>query len=398
MIPFNKSFFTFLSLIKAILCKNSKQKLEDFFRNYTGKKYVLVTNSCRSALYLTYKCIESKGEIITSPLACKVAIDPIIAGDFKPVFADIEKDTLTLLPKSVSKLININSKGIQLTHLGGFACKINEISLLAKKNKLIVVEDCAQGLFSLVNGTIAGTKGDYICFTLIKNAKGIGGGILATNDKKLYKKALSLQALFPKPPLKLIAFRVIRGLLENHRDYMPLNFIYKLLMNCRPQKTETIKAKTESDSLKLYQPSLFETKIACIQFRKALLLKEKRIDNAARFMSKLKKNKLMKNYKSIHGYVSSFVKLYMYNQKINSAEVIKQLNKAGIEAMHLENKYGVYYQERLDKTLISYKDDIKNHCPNYLSIHDHLVVLPFYETLSDNKMDIIVKELQSILH
>jgi hypothetical protein len=62
------------------------KRIKQYFRQLTGKRHVLITNSCRTALFLAYGALEAKGEVITSPLTCQVAIDPIIESGNTPVF------------------------------------------------------------------------------------------------------------------------------------------------------------------------------------------------------------------------------------------------------------------------------------------------------------------------
>ena len=84
-------------------------------------------------------------EIIVSPYtmtACAIA--PLIYGAI-PVFADVEKETGCLDPKSIKKLINKKrTKAIIVVHQFGIPADMDEIMKLAKRNKIKVIEDCAQ--------------------------------------------------------------------------------------------------------------------------------------------------------------------------------------------------------------------------------------------------------------
>ncbi|MGM0760794.1 MAG: DegT/DnrJ/EryC1/StrS family aminotransferase, partial [Thermodesulfobacteriota bacterium] len=89
--PYSNPNLRFVDVFCALLISQhtAEQRIKDYFAWLTGKKHILLTNSCRSALYLAYKALGTHGQVITSPLTCKVAIDPITETDNTPVFADI---------------------------------------------------------------------------------------------------------------------------------------------------------------------------------------------------------------------------------------------------------------------------------------------------------------------
>ena len=231
MILYNKKHFTIFTLVKALFVTGAKEKLIKFFREYTGKKYILLTGSCRSALYLTYKALDVPGEIITTPLTCRSAIDPIILAGYRPVFQDVDSNTLTLSDIGLEKKINSRTRGIQLVHFGGFVCSSKSIIEIARKNHLFIIEDCAQGLFSEADGLRAGSLGDYVCISLLKNANGIGGGILATDDESLFRKAELIQKSFRKTGSGLLLFRIIQSSRTNV-DFL-FNKLYIWLLSLR---------------------------------------------------------------------------------------------------------------------------------------------------------------------
>lgn len=398
MVYYNKSYFTLASLIKALIVRNPKYKLENFYRTYTGKKYILITNSCRSALYLTYKALDSKGEIITSPLTCRAAIDPILASGNQPVFSDIDLNLLTMAPDKLGERITFNTKGIQLIHFGGIPCDLIEFRKIAHNNNLFIIEDCAQGLFAESKGIRAGTIGDFICFSLIKNAKGIGGGILATNDERVYKKASMIQSKFKQNPNGLLIFRILRNFVENYRNIFFINSLYHLLLKLRnTYKVEDLNIKKIDFESKLFRPSGLETRIAIIQLRLAAKLREDRQKKGNQFLKMLQNADLIENYRNLEECQPSFVKLYVYYNNINSLQHIEHLNSKKIEAMHLEYKYKKYYQERFDLCFPEQKENILT-CKNYLAAHDHIVSLPFYENLKTKRMGEIIKVLRSMLN
>lgn len=248
-------------LLRALFTSKAKaeNRINDFFKKLTGKKYILITNSCRTALYLSYKAIEKQGEVITSPLTCKVAIDPVEESGNRPFYADIREGDLNINPNDIEHRINEKTIAIQAIHLGGVSCDMYSIREIAKKNKLWVIEDCAQSFGAKYKGKYTGSFGDIACFSLIKNAYGIGGGILATNNKEIYKKAKELQEQFSNTSKLLTYYRVTRNFIETYKRTLFGKLIYKLLMKMKGQKTSycqedngntTIKSKRTSSQEK----------------------------------------------------------------------------------------------------------------------------------------------------
>lgn len=399
MIPYSKNIVTFRTIIKSLFLRYPYKKLEEFFREYTGKRYILITNSCRSALYLTYKALNMQGEIITSPLTCKAAIDPMVAAGYVPVFQDIDKDLLTMSSFNIKHRITNNTRGFQINHTGGVPCNLKPFQEIAKSNGFFIVEDCAQGLFAEINGIKAGTTGDFVCFSLIKNAKGIGGGILATNNEEIYHRAKIIQAGFKKTPLYIVVFRILRHLIENRRDLFLINIFYTFLLELRNlAKRNKLNKNIHDFSLNIFKPSKIEASISIIQLNKALNLNELRFKKGMQFIEMLKQKNLAENYSDLINLKPSFVKLFLYSESTNSQTHIRALNKRGIEAMHLEHKYNTYYQERFDSCFHNQQDSLINNCLNYLTIHDHIISLPFYEALSEVQMRKIIQTLQSIIN
>ena len=392
MIPYYSPNFGIVSFLKSLFIAKPKQKLLNEFREITGKKHILITNSCRSALYLTYKSLGKTGEVITTPLTCKVAIDPIIAGGNRPVFSDVEVNSLLIDPDAIEEKINDNTLGIQIIHLGGFCCDVDKIEKIARRNDLFIVEDCAQALFSSYKGKPAGRTGDVVCFSLIKNAYGIGGGILATDDDNIFNKSCELQDKMDAPSRKLITFRIVRNMIETNRSTIVGEKIYQKFMAVRGKVKPTTENKDNIAELKLRKPSLMEIRIAAVQFNKAKKLNEKRKVKGKQLLKSLIDNKLTSNYSDIENFDSAFVKYYIYNKTLNSKKDIPSLNKSGIEAKHLEHSFDNQVQERIANKQQLMQFDLNN----YDQIHDSLISLPLTEKMTKDQIRFIEKAIQAL--
>lgn len=387
--PYYTPNLGFRDLFQCLFFSKSQahEIIVDYFRNLTGKKHILITNSCRTALYLAWQCIGKSGEVITSPLTCKVAIDPIIEAEQKVVFADVNIEDLNMDPASVENKITNNTIAIQAIHLGGSPCDMDELTKLAAKNNLKIIEDCAQSLGSYYKSKPTGSFGDIVCFSLIKNAYGIGGGILATNDEQLFQKAKKITDTYDLPSKTLILFRVLKNMADSQRKNLAGRILYKLVLKIKGSRRsyDTVKGQ-------LRKITDIELKIAGLQLKKYTKLHSLRKNIGNQYVSQLLNLNLLKNRK-ISLQDSSFTKFFVYHPDIDSYSHLSYLKAMGIEAMHLEQRTGSPVQERL----VSEENSIKLGLENYNSTHNHIISLPICEWFKVKHVHSISNKLQKII-
>jgi len=383
--PYYNPNLAFSAVIKTLSLSPGKaeKRIKEYFANLTGKRYILITNSCRSALFLAYRSIEKKGEVITSPLTCKVAIDPIEESANKPVFADVNTGDLNMNTDDIEHRLTNDSIAIQAIHIGGIACNMDTINNIAKKHNLWVIEDCAQSLGAKYKGKNTGSFGHIACFSLIKNAYGIGGGILATNSQDIYNKALNISKNFRKTAFILTFYRFIRNIAETHRNYTTGKLVHNMLLNIKGKKSAY-----QSVQEQLRNPSGLEIKVSAVQLSRLDMLHRKRKMIGNLYYQLLKnKDMLVNDDYSVHD--ASFTKFYVYNSGIQTIETIKALHQSGIEAMHLEHKQGSPYQEKM----VSEPEALTKNLNNYLNLNDKLISLPICENFSQEDIECITSSL-----
>ena len=159
---------------------------------YVGAKYCLGLNSGTDALMMSLWATGiSKGdEVITSPISFIASASSIIHLGAKPVFVDVKED-LNIDPDLIEKAITKKTKAIMPVHWTGRICDMNKIKKIAKKYKLLVIEDAAQAMGSYSNKKHAGTFGNISAFSThpLKNLNALGdGGFIITDNKKYYDK------------------------------------------------------------------------------------------------------------------------------------------------------------------------------------------------------------------
>ena len=162
-----------------------------------NSKRVLLTDTCTSALFISIKLLNiGRGDEVIIPSVHFIgAANAIISAGAKPKFADVDLQTLNILPSEIERLINKNTKAIMILHYGGHPCNMDKIIELARKHNLYIIEDNANSPFSKYKGEYCGTIGDIGCdsFDAMKIlCTGTGGAIILKTDN-LYEKAKELR-------------------------------------------------------------------------------------------------------------------------------------------------------------------------------------------------------------
>lgn len=170
---------------------------EQELARYAGCKHVITVDSCTSALFLSLK-VNGVGEgdevIIPSLTWCSTANAAIYCGA-KPVFCDIDEDTLCLTPDNVLKQITTRTKAVMVVHYGGLTVNMEELRK-ALPERIKIIEDGAHAFGSKYsNGKMVGSSGNLTCFSFYanKNLSTGEGGAVALNDNELADKLRSLR-------------------------------------------------------------------------------------------------------------------------------------------------------------------------------------------------------------
>jgi len=173
------------------------KEFEERFADYIGTKYAVNLNSATAALHLSLKSLDlpEGSEVITTPITFISTASAIEYNNLKPVFADVDRDTLNISPEDVRKKITPKTKAILPVHFGGHICDMDELTSIASKHKLAIIEDAAHAAGSSYKGKKAGSFGKFGCFSFhaVKNLATADGGMITTNDKNSYERLLRLR-------------------------------------------------------------------------------------------------------------------------------------------------------------------------------------------------------------
>lgn len=163
------------------------RRFEQRFARFFGVKHAVSFNSATTALQtaLTAAGIGPGDEVITTPYTFTATAGAILLVGAVPVFADID-DTLCLSASSVEKRITRHTRAILAVNLFGGMPDYRALSRVAKKHKLVLIEDNAQAPGAHFDGKYTGTIGDIgvFSFNVHKVVQSGEGGVLITNNDK----------------------------------------------------------------------------------------------------------------------------------------------------------------------------------------------------------------------
>jgi len=172
------------------------QEFEKKFAEYVGSKYAIATNSCTAALDLSLKALGiNSGEVLVPSLTFAATANVALYNNAKPVFVDVYEDTLTMDVDDLKRKITRKTKAIIPMHYGGHPCEMDEILEIARDKGIPVIEDAAHACGAEYKGKKIGSLSDVTCFSFhpVKNLSTGDGGIVTTNDKKLYERIKKLR-------------------------------------------------------------------------------------------------------------------------------------------------------------------------------------------------------------
>lgn len=173
------------------------EAFEEEFRAVCGTEYGVGVASGTDAISLALLAlgVEPGDEVVTSPLTATFTALAISRVGARPVFADVDNETLTLSPARVRERITPRTKAIVPVHLYGNACDMDGLEAVANEHGVAIVEDACQAHGASYRGERVGGLGQAGAFSFYptKNLGALGdGGFITTDDAEL---ASSLKAL-----------------------------------------------------------------------------------------------------------------------------------------------------------------------------------------------------------
>lgn len=179
-------------------------ELEQKVAALSGCKYAVGASSGTDALLNSIMSlgIGSGDDVITTPFTFFATAGCIARLGARPVFVDIDPKTFNLNPALLERAVTSRTKAIIPVHLFGQMADMDPIMEIAARHGIAVIEDAAQAISATYKGLPAGSIGTAGCFSFFpsKNLGGAGdGGMIVTNDEKLYQRLIVMRNHGSKP-------------------------------------------------------------------------------------------------------------------------------------------------------------------------------------------------------
>lgn len=163
-------------------------RLEEAFMELTGAKTAIAVNSATSGLHLVLKTLDlgPGDEVITTPITWPSTVNNIEICGARPVFADVDRDTLQIDPYDVERSITPRTKAVIPVHFAGAPCDMDALYGICKRRGLYLIEDAAHAVGTRYKGRIIGSGSDAAVFSfhVIKNMTTGEGGMIVCNDEE----------------------------------------------------------------------------------------------------------------------------------------------------------------------------------------------------------------------
>lgn len=176
------------------------KQFEHAFRNQMATHAALPLSSCTAALHtaLVALGIGSGDDVVTTPVTFAASANVIEHVGARPVFADVDADTLNIDPQQIRNVVTARTRAIIPVHLAGHPCEMDEIRAIADEHGLSIIEDAAHAIPAKYKGRMIGSWDNAACFSFYatKNLTTGEGGMLTGSEELVEKaRALSLHGM-----------------------------------------------------------------------------------------------------------------------------------------------------------------------------------------------------------
>ncbi|MBI4284248.1 MAG: DegT/DnrJ/EryC1/StrS aminotransferase family protein [Chloroflexi bacterium] len=322
-------------------------EFEAAFASYCGVAHAVATSSGTTALQaaLLAHGIGPGDEVITTPFTFIATANSVVSTGAKPVFVDIEEDSLNINPRLIERSITPSTKAIMPVHLFGNPCDMGAIMSIAADHRLLVIEDACQAHGATIGNRKVGTFGTG-CFSFYatKNITTGEGGMVITDDNVLAERV-----------------RLVRNHGSSHR-YLHTTLGYNLRM------------------------SDIHAALGVVQMSRLEDFTQKRIANACYLMDNLPQVVLPRVKEGCRAVFHHFT----IRVPGNRDGFVQRLREFGVDA-------GVYYPTPIHKQPIYKEMGFDDSLPIAEMVSSQVVSLPVHPGLSQEELVKIVKAVEEAL-
>ena len=368
MIRLRKPFFPEKSINKiqndlAKAIKNGRLTLgenvksfEKDFAKLIGVKFACGVSSATAGLHISLlSCGIGKGDEVIVPSKTFISTaNAALYCNARPIFCDVQEDTFQLDPIKLEKLITKKTKAVIPVHLGGNMCQMNELLDITKSHNIPIIEDAAHAHGATYHEKKSGSFGLMGVFSFYpdKVMGSADGGIITTNNFKIYEKLLSLR-------------NVGRKNLGEY-DYNTIGYNYRM---------NEIQAILLKEQLKLLPKML-----------------KRRREIAKIYDDELKNVRNIVPQKIYPFVKSSYYAYILRLMRGNLGSFKKKLNEEGIE---MSPMFTTIYKMKPYLNRFSNSNDF---CPISEKLDKQTFTIPLHPSLTDKEINFVINKMKKILN
>lgn len=385
--------------------ENGPHSVEEEFRRYLGVQYAFAFNSGRAALMAILEAmdIEEGDEVLLQAFTCNAAVNPILNRRAKPVFVDID-ETINMDPEDLRRKITSRSRAVMIQHTFGWPARIDEILKIAKKHKLLLIEDCAHSLGAKYSGKFCGTFGNaaFFSFGRDKIISSVFGGMAVTDEEELARKIRKIQTETNCPSNFWILQQLLHPILINYFILPVYGLHYglgRILLGISHKFSVLSKAvynKEKKGEVPRYFPKCLPTALAVLalnQLRKVERFNEHRRKLAAFYEKELKETDfVLPLAKPLKGRVPTFMR---YPVLINR-DTDKIMAESRKKKIYLDDGWRKSPVVPPDTDICKMKYQWGS-CPKAEKVAKEIINLPTHINISEKEARVIINFLKQTL-
>ncbi len=162
------------------------QQFEREFSAYVGASHALATNSCTAAMHLSLIAsgLGPGDEVIVPTMTFAATANVVEHTGARPVFVDVGRRSFNIDPGDVERKITPRTRAIIPVHFAGLPCGLDDLLEIARRHRLVIIEDAAHAVGSMYRGRKIGSIGNYTCFSfyVTKNLVTAEGGMITSEN------------------------------------------------------------------------------------------------------------------------------------------------------------------------------------------------------------------------
>jgi len=342
------------------------EEFEKKIAEYCGAKYAVAVNSGTSALHIACLAagISSGDEVVTSPITFAASANCVLYCGARPVFADINEETICLDVNEIAKKLSPKTKAIIPVDFAGHPADLAEIHKLARERGLVIIEDAAHAIGARYRGEKIGS-GKYadmtaLSFHAVKHITTGEGGMVLTNREDYYRKLKLFRTHGISRDLKFVD--------PWYYEMKELGFNYRL---------SDIQCALGLSQLKKLPHFLSRRKQIVTKYNEAFSV-DKRLSPLVQKPYVVSAN---------HLYVLQFDSS---NLKLSRSQIFNEYRRHGIlvNVHYLPVYWHLYYKK------LGY---CKGFCPKAERYYEKAITLPLYPKMSDQDVKRVIRVTEKIM-